>query len=225
MRPSRPLSPAERCIRTVWANRTWFAAVVAIAIAVTAAITAMQPTLYRSQALLSVRAPGERVAENVRTRRPVLGPDGHIYDENDPDRQSGPGRYAPRLVAPGFVTGAAHDAGVLPGDASLDERQAAAWVGAERIEGADLVRLSVWQPTPEAAQKLAAAIVARGVEMNRREEAEMPARELQRIMTVVDAPTRPSAPAYPRWPLNLAVGVAFGALIASAVAAVRGAPL
>ena len=32
----------------------------------------------------------------------------------------------------------------------------------ERIEGADLVRLSVWQPTPDAAQKLAAAIIARG---------------------------------------------------------------
>jgi uncharacterized protein involved in exopolysaccharide biosynthesis len=222
MVPSRPLSPAERCISTIWANRAWFATLITLSIGVAAAITAVQPTLYRSQALLSVRAPGERVAENVRAHRPVLGPDGHIYDENDPDRQSGPGRYAPRLVAPGFVTSAAHDAGVLPGDQSLDDRQAAAWVTAERIEGADLIRLSVWQPAPDAAQKLAAAIVARGLEMNRRQEAEMPATELQRIMTVVDAPTRPSAPAYPRWPLNLAVGFAFGVLIASAVAAVRG---
>ena len=222
MQPSRPLSPAERCIRTVWANRAWFAAIIAISIGVAAAVTATQPTLYRAQALLSVRAPGQRVAENVRTHRPVLGPDGHIYDENDPDRQSGPGRYAPRLVAPGFVTSAAHDAGVLPSGASLDDRQAAAWVSAERIEGADLIRLSVWQPTPEAAQQLAAAIVARALDVNRRDEAAMPAPELQRIMTVVDAPTRPSAPAYPRWPLNLAVGFAFGALISSAVAAVRG---
>ena len=129
---------------------------------------------------------------------------------------------APRLVAPDFVTSAAHDAGVLPSGAALDDRQAAAWVSAERIEGADLIRLSVWQPTPEAAQQLAAAIVARGLDVNRREEAAMPAPELQRIMTVVDAPTRPSAPAYPRWPLNLAVGFALGVLIAGAVAAVRG---
>src|SRR5262245_52373836 len=225
MPPSRPLSPAERCIRTIWANRVWFAAIIAVAISVTAAITAAQPTLYRSQALLSLRAPGELIAEGGRTHRPVLSPDGHIYDANDPDRQSGPGRYAPRLVAPGFVTSAAHDAGVLPADRSLDERQAAAWVGAERIEGADLVRLSVWQPTPEAAQKLAAAIVARRLAENRRAEASLPAAGLRRIMTVVDQPTRPASPAYPRWPLNIAVGCAFGVLVASAVAAVRGAPL
>jgi hypothetical protein len=222
MRASRPSSPAEQCINTVWANRWTFVVLIAPSLAVAAAITALQPTLYRSQALLSVRAPGDRIAENVRARRPVLGPDGHIYDENDPDRQSGPGRYAPRLTAPGLVTAAAHDAGVLPNDAALDDRQAAAWVGAERIEGADLIRLTVWQPTADAAQKLAAAIVARGLDVNRREEAAMPAPELQRIMTVVDAPTRPSAPAYPRWPVNLAVGIAFGVLIASAIAAVRG---
>ena len=75
MQPSRPLSPAERCIRTVWANRAWFAALIAIAIGVAAAVTSAQPTLYRSQALLSVRAPGERVADQdaqVSEARPVL---------------------------------------------------------------------------------------------------------------------------------------------------------
>lgn|SRR5262245_38546145 len=220
--PSRPLSPAERCINAVWANRWWFAVLIVSSVVAAAGVTATQPTLYASRALLSVRAPGDRVAENVRVRRPVLGPDGHIYDENDPERQSGPGRYAPRLTAPGFVTAAAQEAGILAKDAALDDRQAAAWVNAERIEGADLIRLTVWQPTPDAAQKLAAAIVARGIDVNRREEASMPAPELQRIMTVVDAPSRPSAPAYPRWPVNLAAGFALGALLASAVAAIRG---
>ncbi len=224
MPSSRPLSPAERCINTVWANRWTFVVLIASSLAVAAAITALQPTLYRAQALLSVRAPGDRVAESVRARRPVLGPDGHIYDENDPDRQSGPGRYAPRLTAPGFVTAAARDAGVLPNDASLDDRQAAAWVSAERIEGADLIRLTVWQPTADSAHKLATAIVARGLDVNRREEATMPTPELQRIMTVVDAPTRPSAPAYPRWPVNLAVGLSFGVLASSAIVAMRGTP-
>jgi len=50
----------------------------------------------------------------------------------------------------------------------------------------------------------------------------VPAPELQRHMKVVDAPTRPTEPAYPLWRVNLAVGFALGALAASAFAAVRG---
>ena len=90
-----------------------------------------------------------------------------------------------------------------------------------RIEGADLIRLTVWQPSADVAHKLAAAIVARGLEINHRDEAAMPEPELKRVMVVIDAPTTPSAPAYPRWPLNLSVGFALGILAASAWVAVR----
>jgi hypothetical protein len=221
MRDTRPSSPAERCLRAIWTHRLVFVAVTAIAVGGAAAITAAQPTLYRSQALLSVKPPPEIVAESIRTKRPYLGPDGHIYDANDPERQTGPGRYAPRLSAPGLVTAAAHDAGILPADRALDDAQAAAWVSAERVEGADLVRLTVWQPSADAAQHLAAAIVARGLAINRRDEDAVPEPELKRNMLVVDPPTRPSAPAYPRWPVNLSVGFALGVLLASAYAAAR----
>src|SRR6476661_7002371 len=134
---TRPSSPAERCVRIIWNNRLSFAALAALGVVAAAAVTAAQPTLFRSQALLSVKPPPEVVAEALRTKRPYLGPDGHVYDANDPERQTGPGRYAPRLVAPGLVTLAARDAGVLSGTESLDEVQAARWATAERIEGAD----------------------------------------------------------------------------------------
>src|SRR5581483_10929877 len=140
---------------------------VAAGLAIAAIATAMEPTLYASQALLSVKPPPEAVEQALRAKRPYLGPDGHIYDANDPERQTGPGRYAPRLTAPGLVTAAAHDAGVLKGDERLDDRQAAAWVTAERIEGADLIRVTAWQPSAEAAARLAAAVVARGLRENR----------------------------------------------------------
>jgi uncharacterized protein involved in exopolysaccharide biosynthesis len=215
MPATRPSSPAERCVRAIREHWMPLAGIPSLGVAIAAAITAMQPTLYRSQALLSVKPPPEIVAAAIRTKRPYLGPDGHIYDANDPERQTGPGRYAPRLAAPGLVTAAAHDAGILSGDAALDDVTAADWVTAERIEGADLIRLTVWQPNAGAAQKLAAAIVARGLEINRREEAAMPEPELRRNMLVVDAPTRPSTPAYPRWPVNISVGLALGVLAAS----------
>ncbi len=223
MPSTRPSSPAERCLRTIWANRLPFIAIVAAGVAAAAAITAAQPTLYRSQALLGVKPPPEIVAGAIRTKRPYLGPDGHIYDANDPERQTGPGRYAPRLVAPGLVTAAARDAGILSNDTALDDERAAQWASAERVEGADLIRLSVWQPMPDAAQKLATAIVARGLEINRRDEAAVPEPELRRILTVVDPPTRPSSPAYPRRAVNLSVGFALGVLGASAFVAVRSA--
>lgn len=220
MPATRPSSPAERCLRTIWANRLPFLAIIALGVAAAAALTAAQPTLYRSQALLSIKPPPEILSEAIRTKRPYLGPDGHIYDANDPERQTGPGRYAPRLVAPGLVIAAARDVGILS-ETALDDERAADWANAERIEGADLIRLSVWQPAPDAAQKLAAAIVARGLEINRREEAAIPEPELRRILTIVDPPTRPSSPAYPRRAVNLAVGFALGVLAASAYVAIR----
>lgn len=221
MPESRPPSPAVRCLRAVQHNLRLFLAAIGSGIAIAAAVTAAQPTLYRSQALLSVKPPPEIVAEAVRTKRPYLTPDGHIYDANDPERQTGPGKYAPRLTAAGLVTAAAHAAGILPPDSALDDAQAARWVRAERIEGADLIRLDVWQPTADAAQKLAEAIVSRGMDINHRDEAAVPAPELRRVLTIVDPPTRPAAPAYPRWPVNLSVGFAFGVLVASALVAVR----
>jgi len=122
---SRPLSPAEQCIETVRANRLPFLAIVALFVAAAAGITAAQPTLYRSQALLSVKPPPDVVADAIRTNRPYLTPDGHVYDANDPERQTGPGRYAPRLVAPGLVAAAARDAGLLSSGAALDDVEAA----------------------------------------------------------------------------------------------------
>jgi len=221
MPASRPTSPAERCLRALWTERMTFLIVVAGTMAAAAMVTAMQPTLYASQALISVKPPADVVAEALRTKRPYLGPDGHLYDANDPERQTGPGRYAPRLTAPGLVTLAAHDAGVLPAGASLDDQQAARWVTAERIEGADLIRLVVWQPAADAAHKLAEAIVARGLAINQRDEANVAPPELRRIMQVVDPPTLPAAPAYPRLSVNLSVGFALGVLAASVLVAIR----
>src|SRR5262249_29644559 len=139
MTTTRPTSPAERCLRALWHERMPFLLIVAACVGVSALVTATQPTLYASVSLLGVKPPPEIIAEFLRTRRPYLGPDGHLYDANDPERQTGPGRYAPRLTAPGLVTLAARDAGILPGDASFDDRQAARVVTAERIEGADLI--------------------------------------------------------------------------------------
>ncbi len=166
-----PSSPAERCLRALWAGRGPFLAIVGLFVAAAAVITAKQPVLFASQALLSIKPPADVLAEAVRTRRPYLGPDGKIYDANDPERQTGPGRYAPRLVAPGMVTLAARDAGVLGATESLDDVQAARWATAERIEGADLIKLTVWQPKAEAAKRIADAIVARGLAINQRDEA------------------------------------------------------
>jgi hypothetical protein len=223
MPTSRPSSPAERCLRTLWAGRWPFAAIVAACVGLAAVVTALQPVLFASQALLSIKPPAAVVEEALRTRRPYLGPDGHLYDAHDPERQTGPGRYAPRLVAPAVVTLAARDAGVLSGAESLDDAQAARWATAERIEGADLIKLTVWQPTADAAQRVAQAIVARGLEINRRDEAAVGPPELRRVLLVVDPPTRPSSPAYPRRAVNLSVGFALGVLAASAFLALRGA--
>src|SRR5215831_18395537 len=96
MPATRPSSPAERCLRAIRKHVLPLAGIPAIGAAIAAAITATQPTLYRSQALLSVKPPPEIVAAAIRTKRPYLGPDGHIYDANDPERQTGPGRSAPR---------------------------------------------------------------------------------------------------------------------------------
>ncbi|HKB10086.1 MAG TPA: hypothetical protein VKD69_05520 [Vicinamibacterales bacterium] len=221
MQATRPSSPAERYLRALWSERVAFAVVVIGCLAAAAIVTALQPTLYASQALLSVKPPADVVAEALRTKRPYLGPDGHIYDANDPERQTGPGRYAPRLTAPGLVALAAQDAGILAAGASLDERQTSRWVTAERIEGADLVRLVVWQPTADAAHQLAGAIVARALAINQRDEANVAPPELRRIMLVVDPPTIPSAPAYPRLAVNLSVGFALGVLAGCGLVAVR----
>lgn len=218
--PGAP-SPAVRAIRILWHARLPFLTIVTGFVAAAAAITALQTPLYASRALLSVKPPADIVAENLRTNRPTVGPDGRLYDANDPLRQSGPGRYAPRLTAPGLVTLAARDAGLLSGGESLDDAQAAAWVTAEAVEGADLVRLTVWQPSPAAATKLADAIVARGLDENRREEAAVIAPDVRRTLVLVDPPTHPASPAYPRRDVSLAVGFGLGVLAAAAFVAVR----
>ena len=203
-------------MRILWDARIPFLVIVAIFVAGAALITAVQRPLYASQALLSIKPDPALLAESIRTNRPMLGPDGRIYDTNDPDRQTGPGRYAPRLAAPGFVTECARDAGILTPEQTLDQRQAAAWVEAERIEGSDLIKVTVWQPTAEAAHKLATAIVERGLADNRRDQADVKSNELRRELKLVDAPTRPAAPSYPRRDLNLSSGFVLG-LVAGVV--------
>jgi uncharacterized protein involved in exopolysaccharide biosynthesis len=202
-------------VRLLWDARLPFLAIVSTFVAGAFAITMLQRPLYASRAILGVKPAAIIVspaaAEAVRTGKIRIGDDGRVLDETDPERQSGPGRYAPRLAAPGLVTLAARDAGVLGADESLDDRQAAAWVQADAIERSDLIALTVWQPAPDAAHALAAAIVERGLEANRREEASRPP-ELRRELTLVDPPTRPSSPAYPRRDLNLSSGLVLGIL-------------
>lgn len=220
-RTDRPRSPTGWYLHILWNARRPFLILVFVFVAAAAALTAVQTPLYASHALLSVKPPPEIVAEFLRTNRPMVGPDGRLYDANDPLRQSGPGRYAPRLAAPGLVTLAARDAGLLTASQSLDDVQAAAWVTAEAVEGADLVRLTVWQPSSEAATKLAGAIVARGLDANRKEEADVVAPEVHRRLVLVDPPTHPAAPAYPRRAVNLAVGLGLGVLMATAFVTAR----
>jgi len=216
-----PTSPAAWYLRILWNARLPFLIIVAACVGGAAVITALQTPLYASRTLMSVRPPPDVVAEFLRTHRPKIGADGRLYDENDPLRQSGPGRWAPRLTAPGLVTLAARDAGLLSAGQSLDDTQAAAWVTAEAVDGADLVRLTVWQPSPAAAQKLAEAIVARGLEANRRDEAELIAPEVHRRLVVVDLPTLPASPSFPRRDVNLAAGFGIGVLLAAAFVAAR----
>jgi hypothetical protein len=216
-----PISPAAWYLRILWNARLPFLIIVAVCGAVAAIITALQTPLYASRALMSVRPPPEVVAEFLRTHRPKIGADGRLYDENDPLRQSGPGRWAPRLAAPGLVTLAARDAGLLATGQSLDDKQAAAWVTTEAIDGADLVRLTVWQPSPGAAMKLAEAIVARGLEANRKDEAEVVAPEVHRRLVIVDPPTLPATPSFPRRDVNLAAGFGLGVLMAAAFVGAR----
>jgi hypothetical protein len=214
-------SPAGWYLHILWNARRPFFFTILIFVAGAAAITALQTPLYASRALLSVKPPPEVVAEFLRTNRPIVGPDGRLYDANDPLRQSGPGRYAPRLAAPGLITLAARDAGLLTAGQSLDDAQAAVWVTAEAVEGADLVRLTVWQPAADAATTLAEAIVARGLDANRKEEAEVVAPEVHRRLVLIDPPTRPAAPSFPRWPVNLSVGFGLGLLAAVAFVSAR----
>ena len=72
-----------------------------------------------------------------------------------------------------------------------------------------------------AARKLADAIVARGLAINQRDEANVAPPELRRIMTVVDPPTLPSSPAAPQLSVNLSVGFALGVLAAGVFVSVR----
>jgi hypothetical protein len=214
-------SPAAWYLRILWNARLPFLIIVAACVGVAAIVTALQTPLYASRALMSVRPPPEVVAEFLRTHRQKIGADGRLYDENDPLRQSGPGRWAPRLATPGLVTLAARDAGLLSAGQSFDDAQAAACVTAEAIDGADLVRLTVWQPSAGAARKLAEAIVARGLEANRKDEAEAIAPEVQRRLVIVDPPTQPTAPSFPRRGVNLAAGFGIGVLIAAAFVSAR----
>src|SRR5262245_1078104 len=55
MQATRPSSPAERYLRALWSERVAFAVVVIGCLAAAAIVTALQPTLYASQALLSVK--------------------------------------------------------------------------------------------------------------------------------------------------------------------------
>src|SRR5262249_7258490 len=116
---------------------------------------------------------------------------------------------------------AAYDAKILPAGAALPDRQTARWGTAERHESADPIRPLVLPPAAESAPKPAPAHLARGLGVHQRDEANVEPPELRRIMTVVDSPTMPAAPAYPRLDVNLSVGFALGVLAASALVAVR----
>jgi LPS O-antigen subunit length determinant protein (WzzB/FepE family) len=166
---TRPVTPAERHLRIVWASRLLFLLIVVAFTAGAAIVTALQPRRFTSQALLAVRGRPRTDAE-LRARLPVLTPTGTLYDANDPERQNWPGRYAPRLSAPGLVTLAARDAGVIGSGDVLDQAAAARMVQARAIEGSDVVKLEITQSSPTAAQALAAAIVRRGLEEYRRTE-------------------------------------------------------
>jgi uncharacterized protein involved in exopolysaccharide biosynthesis len=190
------MTPAERHLRTLWAARVFFLLIVAVFTVGAAAITFVQPKRFTSQALLAIRGRPRSDAE-LRARLPVLTPTGVLYDANDPERQNWPGRYAPRIAAPGLVTLAARKAGVIgPGD-TLDQAAAARIVQTRAIEGADVIALTVTQPSPGAAQALAAALVALGLEEYRRTE-EDPAlrRKLEaELETAIANTTAPDADA------------------------------
>ena len=176
---NRSVTPAEQYLRMLFAARWPFAGIVAASVVAAAIVTALQPKLYSSQAILSVQpAPQLEAVAGLSGSASLGNRETKPDDPNDPQRQTGPGRYAPRLAATGLVTLAARDAGLIGTNEALDGRQAAKWVSAQGIERSDLIVLTVSQPAPGAAQKLAGAIVARVLEANRIEQVAAPTRQL-----------------------------------------------
>ena len=176
---NRSVTPAEQYLRMLFAARWPFAGIVVGYVVAAAIVTALQPKLYSSQAILSVQPAPQLEAAAGLYGSAILGnretkPD----DPNAPQRQTGPGRYAPRLAATGLVTLAARDAGLIGMNEALDGRQVTKWVSAQGIDRSDLIVLTVSQPAPDAAQKLAGAIVARVLEANRIEQVAAPTRQL-----------------------------------------------
>jgi len=163
----------------LWAARRPFVTIILAFVIGAAAITRGQTPLYSSEAMLAIRGlPRTDADQRAALKTQPLAPNGIPYDANDPQRQTGPGRYAPRLTAPGLVTLAARDAGVIGLGDALDQLQASRWVEARAIEGSDMFKLTVKQPTAEGAERLARALVARGLEAYRREEAGVPTRQM-----------------------------------------------
>jgi uncharacterized protein involved in exopolysaccharide biosynthesis len=279
------LAPAEQYLRALWDARWLYLVIVAAFVAGALVANALLPRAYSSQTLVSVR------------QGPKLESAGLLYEtvitgrtQADPD----PGellarRFLKRFHANRTVALAAQDAGVIPANTGVDDRDINKWIDLELIEKTDLIGITINQPTPEGARVFAQKLLERALQVNREENAAAETRTLLRTevaradadlkaseqrlieasgtslrgaaqkiaqdraaleldvarkaygalkrrfdaidvmlaeqqiqLYVVDPPTTPLRPSFPRPLLNVSVGLILGILTATVVVVVRG---
>jgi len=165
------LAPAEQYLRALWRGRWLFLAMVGASIAIALIVTALLPTSYQSEVIVSVRPapqlqPNATLYGSAMVGLPSLKP-------TDPEDQ-GPRRLKRRLQANGVVTAAARDAGVIGPADTVEMRDISKWIDVQEVEKTDLLDVFVSQPTADAARRFATALVSRASEVNRLEAAADP---------------------------------------------------
>lgn len=277
------LAPAERSLRALWEVKWQFLAIVGVFVVGSVVVTSLLPRSYTSEALLSVRPAPRLEPEATLYTAAVLGAAVKTDDFGD----QAPRRFVRRLSAVSLVTLAARDAGIIPSNEKVDEQEITRWIDVQALEKTDLVDVTVSQPSAEAAQRFAIALIARAVDANKAENASPSTRQMldeeltaaaaamekaeravvqasagrgdaehdvqvdrnklelslareqyaavrKRLaalelilanqgfqLTLVDPPTVPQRPSFPRPVLNVSIGLILGILIATAFVVLR----
>lgn len=162
----RAITPGEEYIKALWQGRWLFLAIVAGFVVGSLIVTLLLPKTFSSEVMLSVR------------QAPQLEPNGTLYNNtaivggsgyNAELAESFARRAVRRLQTNRIVTAAAHDAGIIAPDETIDDRWIHQWIAVENVERTDLVSLTVSQRTATSAQKFANALIARAAEANKAE--------------------------------------------------------
>jgi uncharacterized protein involved in exopolysaccharide biosynthesis len=280
------LAPAEQYLRALWDARLLYILVIAAFVGGALVINTVLPKAYSSGTLVSVRQ-GPRLESAGLLYDTVIS--GRTQSENEPQGELPTRRFLKRFHANRTVTLAAQDAGVIPPNAGLEERDINRWIDLELIEKTDLIMITVNQPTPDGARLFAQKLLDRALQINREENAAADTRTLLRTevdraeadvkaaeqrlieasraagsgvpqkvaqdravreldfahrahaalkkrfdainiilaeqqiqLYVVDPPTTPLRPSFPRPLLNVSVGLILGILAATVIVVLRG---